>query len=163
MSGGRLDALELKLPPVAVVLLLMLAMRLVVPVSPDIIGRPEQMRVLGHIVLFSGLLLAVAGAASFWRHRTTADPMRPQRTSALVDSGVFRWTRNPMYLGFVLVLLGVALRFDAWLALAGPVLLAAWLQRFQIRPEERILRDRFGAAFDDYCRRVPRWFGLSRN
>jgi protein-S-isoprenylcysteine O-methyltransferase Ste14 len=163
MSGGRLDALELKLPPVAVVLLLMVAMRLAVPFSPDITGRPELMRSLGHIVLFSGLLVAVFGAGSFWRHGTTADPMRPQRASALVDSGVFRWTRNPMYLGFVLVLLGVALRFDAWLALAGPVLLAGWLQRFQIRPEERILRDRFGAAFDDYCRRVPRWLGVSRN
>lgn len=163
MNDDILSTLELKIPPVAVVLVLMIAMRLADRFGPSMTDRPELMQPLGNLVLLAGLMLACAGAWSFWRHRTTADPMRPERASALVDTGVFRWTRNPMYLGFVVVLLGVALRFDAWTSLPGPVLLAAWLQRFQIRPEERILRERFGRDFDTYCRRVPRWFGHARH
>ena len=95
--------------------------------------------------------------ASFRRARTTVNPLKPESASALVISGIYRHTRNPMYLGFAIILLGwCVLLGSAWavLGVAGFVL---YIGRFQIRPEERALRELFGAEFDAFCSRVRRW------
>jgi protein-S-isoprenylcysteine O-methyltransferase Ste14 len=102
-------------------------------------------------------VLALAAFFAFRRAHTTIDPTRPHRASTLVTGGVYRWTRNPMYLSLALVLVAYAIRLGAWVALAGPVLFAAYVTRFQIVPEERALASKFGAAFDEYRRRVRRW------
>ncbi len=154
--------LELRVPPVAVALVLLLAMRLSARWSPGLPGPTEAAGAVGTALVAAGASFAVAGAWQFHRHATTVDPMRPDRASRLVDRGVFSISRNPMYVGFVVALLGAALMFDALLALLGPALLAAWLHRFQVLPEERILSVRFGAAFEAYCDRVPRWLGPPR-
>jgi protein-S-isoprenylcysteine O-methyltransferase Ste14 len=117
------------------------------------------LRVLGVILAAAGLAVAVAGVMAFRRQRTTVDPRFPERASALVADGVYRWTRNPMYVGFVGVALGAAAALGSPLALVGPALLAAYLDRVQIPAEERALRARFGAAFDAYARTVGRWLG----
>ena len=100
--------------------------------------------------------LAPAGAA-FRRAHTTVNPLKPEAASALVVAGVYRFTRNPMYVGFASLLLAWA----AWLAapatLLGPAFFVAYITRFQILPEERALRERFGESFDAYRRRVRRW------
>lgn len=105
----------------------------------------------------TGLSIAVVGIAAFHRATTTVDPQRPGGASSLVTSGVYRWSRNPMYLGMVLVLLG----WGAWLAsplsLLFVILFGAYLERFQIIPEERALRDRFGEEFEAYCHGPGRW------
>jgi protein-S-isoprenylcysteine O-methyltransferase Ste14 len=108
-------------------------------------------------LLVAGLLVAVAGVCEFRRARTTVNPMRPQNASALVTSGIYRFTRNPMYVGDVLILLAVAVFFSNPLGLAGVVLFVAWMNLLQIPAEERALRARFGAAYDAYCARVRRW------
>jgi protein-S-isoprenylcysteine O-methyltransferase Ste14 len=111
----------------------------------------------------AALLLAAAmgviatAIGQFVRARTTVDPLHPDAASTLVDGGVFRLTRNPMYLGMALVLAAWAL----WLGNAVTAVLVAgfvaWITRFQIVPEERALRGRFGDSFDAYARRVRRW------
>jgi protein-S-isoprenylcysteine O-methyltransferase Ste14 len=105
----------------------------------------------------TGVLVALAGVIVFRRAGTTLHPQRPESSSAVVRSGVFAWTRNPMYLGMLLVLLAWA----AWLANVASLVLAfafvAYLNRFQIRPEERVLAARFGAAYTEYMARVRRW------
>lgn len=159
---GLADRLELKIPPVVVGLLVLVAMRAAARWSPPLPLAPERAEVLSIVLVLAGAWFAIAGVWQFRRHRTTVDPVRPDRASALVDRGVFAVSRNPMYLGLVLVLLAAALDSGALWSLPGPLVLAAWLGRFQIRPEERILRQRFGAAFDAYCRRVPRWLGVPR-
>jgi protein-S-isoprenylcysteine O-methyltransferase Ste14 len=104
-----------------------------------------------------GGLISLAGVAEFRRARTTVNPMKPFDSSALVANGVYQWTRNPMYLGFAVVLLGWAV------FLASPVSLVVipgfvlYMNRFQIAPEERALQARFGADFENYRRRVRRW------
>ena len=100
--------------------------------------------------------LAPAGAA-FRRARTTVNPLKPEAASALVVAGVYRFTRNPMYVGFAALLLAWAAWLAVPLALLGPALFVAYLTRFQILPEERALRARFGEGFDAYCRQVRRW------
>ncbi|MBY6205447.1 methyltransferase family protein [Halomonas denitrificans] len=157
-----LARLELKVPPVAVALALMASMKLVAGYGPPLLPDAGRADAVGWGLMLLGLGLAIAGVASFSRHDTTVDPMHPERAGALVESGIYRFTRNPMYLGFVVLLLGVAFLVNGWTAVHGPVMLALWLDRFQIRPEERLLRERFGDDFVAYCQRVPRWIGRRR-
>lgn len=105
----------------------------------------------------AGLALAAAGIGAFRRAGTTANPLTPEAASALVSSGVFRYTRNPMYLGLALVLTGWAAYLAAPVALAGPLLFAAYITRFQVLPEERALAARFGRDFEAYRQAVRRW------
>ena len=88
---------------------------------------------------------------------TLFTPLAPEQASALVVRGVFRWTRNPMYLAMLLVLVSWACIVANAAALAILPLFVAYLNRFQIVPEERALRAKFGEAYEDYMRRVRRW------
>ena len=102
-------------------------------------------------------VLGAAGVLAFLRARTTIHPHRPAHASALVTTGLYRYSRNPMYLALLLVLAGWAVALAnglAFLLLPGFVLS---LDRLQIRPEERILRAKFGAAYEAYARSVRRW------
>lgn len=104
-----------------------------------------------------GIAIDVAGLVAFRRARTTINPLSPHKASALVTGGIYRWTRNPMYLGMAALLLAWGL----WLANAGALAVisafVAYLNRFQIAPEERALEARFGADFAAYRARVRRW------
>jgi protein-S-isoprenylcysteine O-methyltransferase Ste14 len=105
----------------------------------------------------AGAVVALAGVAEFRRVRTTVNPLRPDRASALVTSGVFRWTRNPMYLGLALALLGWAAFLAHPLAALGVPVFVVWMSRWQIPREERALEALFGAEFARYRTRVRRW------
>ena len=93
----------------------------------------------------------------FWRNKTTINPVDLESASALVTSGVFRFSRNPMYVGFTAMLVGWAVCLAAPWALVGPVAFVLFTNRFQIIPEERVMRDKFGQAYDDYQAQVRRW------
>lgn len=104
-----------------------------------------------------GFVIAAAGVAEFRRHKTTVNPLEPSRSSSVVRTGIYRYTRNPMYLGMALVLLGVAV---FWASAPGSAIVAAfcfYIQRFQIVPEERALQRLFGEEFASYRSRVRRW------
>lgn len=102
-----------------------------------------------------GLGLMAVAAVTMMRARTTVIPH--EMPSALVESGIFALSRNPIYLGDVLILLGFVLRWDVALALILVPALAAILHLRFILPEEARLRAAFGAAFDAYAARVRRW------
>ena len=104
-----------------------------------------------------GAAITFAGAARLRAARTTLLPMRPQKTTSLVTTGIFRWTRNPMYLGLTVALVGWAAFLSAAWPLLGPVLFVLYVNRFQIQPEERVLTELFGAEYSNYARRVRRW------
>ena len=124
----------------------------------DPVRRPSPaLRAGGAALAAAGAAVALAGVMAFRRRRTTVDPRYPERAAALVAEGVYRWSRNPMYVGLVAVSAGAAVASGSALAAAGPALLAGYLDRVQIPVEERALRARFGAAFDAYSRAVPRW------
>jgi protein-S-isoprenylcysteine O-methyltransferase Ste14 len=94
---------------------------------------------------------------AFRRAGTTPDPVHVDRASTLVTTGVYAWTRNPMYVGLTLLLCAWACVLAAPWTAAGPPLFAAYITRFQILPEERALSERFGEAYAAYLRRVRRW------
>jgi len=109
------------------------------------------------IVAGIGVVFAVAGFLAFRRARTTIDPMHPDRTSALVITGVYGFTRNPMYVGLLFVLLGWTVFLGSTWALLGPLVFVVWINYLQIIPEERILKQLFGESYNQYQERVRRW------
>ncbi len=149
--------LELKIPPVAVLILFALAVLAMARWLPSGTLPFAGSGALALVALIAGVAVALAGVVAFARRGTTVNPLAPERTTALVDVGVYRWTRNPMYLGMALALLGLAL----WCAsLPGVALVGgfcAYITRFQIMPEERALRGIFGEPYAAYQRRVRRW------
>ena len=114
-------------------------------------------RPIALVVVALSVAIGAAGMLSFRRARTTINPTTPDAASSLVVTGIYRFTRNPMYLGFFLLLTGWAIYLANIPAFAGPVLFVLYINRFQIAPEERALAAKFGTAFDDYRRRTRRW------
>ena len=107
------------------------------------------------MLILLGLLALVSANGLFVRAGTDVIPFR--NVSALVTTGVFRFTRNPMYLGMVLVLLGCAVTVGAATALIIPPLFMVIVELRFIRPEEAMLRELFPEEYPAYCQRVRRW------
>lgn len=149
--------LELKLPPVALGLIVAALMWLASSAAPAF-----GLTFPGHVLAAAGLALMGAamcllGVVSFRRARTTVNPTKPHSTSSLVVSGIYKVTRNPMYLGFLLALLGWAVFLANALALALIPAFVVYMNRFQIDPEERVLASLFEHEFSAYKARVRRW------
>ena len=152
-----MPSLDLKVPPPAVALVVALAMWWVSRYGL-LEGVPPLWRVGAALVVAAvGAAFDVAGILAFGRAKTTVNPMKPEKSAALVNTGVFRITRNPMYVGMVFILLAWAVYLASPWALFGPPLFAAYITRFQIKPEERVLAARFGDQFASYTARVRRW------
>lgn len=151
--------LELKVPPPIVggllaALALLLSRRLpgLALSLPDVV-RLGVTGLLGTI----GLLLDAVALLGFRTARTTMNPMRPENSTALVERGVYRFTRNPMYLGLLLILAGWCTWLGNAVAFSVLPMFLAYITRFQILPEERMLASRFGRGYIDYQARVRRW------
>jgi protein-S-isoprenylcysteine O-methyltransferase Ste14 len=152
-----MQALELKIPPPAVAALIAGAMWGISLVTPSL-DVPRLIRVAAAMVIvLAGGGIALSGAVSFRRAGTTVNPMKPQTTSSLVTTGIFRVTRNPMYVGLLFVLVAWAMFLAAPWTLAGPLAFVLYMNRFQIAPEERVLSAMFGADYSNYRARVRRW------
>lgn len=102
----------------------------------------------------STLLLA---AGAFKKHQTTVNPLKPESASHLVTSGVFKFSRNPMYLGMLLVLIGLSIRFNPLGGLILCGLFVGFITKFQIIPEERAMKKIFGEQFEVYATKTRRW------
>ena len=149
--------LELRIPPVAVGLIAAGMMWCTAAAAPELdFPLPGKLLIVVGLGLI-GAVICLAGVVSFGRARTTVNPMNPEFTSSLVVSGIYRFTRNPMYLGFLVVLAAWA---SALSNLLAPVFLPAfvfYINRFQISPEERVLAALFSPEYVEYCARVRRW------
>lgn len=149
--------LELLIPPPIVAAVIATLMWQVAPILP----APEQLAnhhiILSSIVAFAGFLSAAAGVFAVMKNKTTINPHSPQKTSRLVTSGIFSYTRNPMYVGILLVLGGWGLYLSHIAPLLMPLLFILYMNRFQVIPEERILEQKFGDEFVNYMRDTRRW------
>jgi protein-S-isoprenylcysteine O-methyltransferase Ste14 len=152
-----MKALELKIPPPVVALLAAGAMWGIARLAP-LLELPQSLRVGAAIACaVVGVVVDVAGIVSFRLAKTTVNPMKPENSSALVRSGVYRVTRNPMYLGSVLILVAWAVFLSSAWALLGAVAFVLYMNRFQIAPEERVLMSLFGGNYAAYRSQVRRW------
>jgi len=152
-----MGALELRIPPPVLVAVAALLMWLLARYLPAASFYAHGQGVAAMAIAALGLFFGVAGVLEFRRARTTTNPMKPGATSSLVARGVYRISRNPMYLGLAAVLLGWAVFLGNPLSLFVLAGLIGYLTRFQIRPEERALVNLFGAEFVAYCGKVRRW------
>jgi protein-S-isoprenylcysteine O-methyltransferase Ste14 len=109
------------------------------------------------IFVLAGFAVALAGVKEFSAHQTTVNPLDPSQSSILVTSGVFQLTRNPMYLGMLLVLMGWGDLLDNILAYSGALIFFVYISAFQIEPEEKVMKLKFTEDFSEYCRQVRRW------
>lgn len=151
-----LNTLELKIPPLALVFLCGALMWLASAYPAFTVTWPWRMP-FACLSFAVGFVIVVAGVVAFRRAKTTVNPLTPEATTAMVTSGIYRFTRNPMYLGFLLMLTGWALYLSHLLAFVLLVLFALYLTRFQIIPEERALSAKFPQAFTSYRSSVRRW------
>ena len=157
MGLNRRHPLENRVPPPLVVVLIGVAMAVIAWSTPAVEITNLLRLGVGGVVIALGILLVVQGARTFWRHETTIDPVALERASTLVTGGLFHLSRNPMYVGFAAMLVGWAVCLAAPWSLLGPVGFVLFTNRFQIVPEERVMRAKFGRAYDDYRARVRRW------
>lgn len=149
--------LELKVPPLVVVAIVALLMWIVARATPALIVLYPGRRLICALLLVLGVGTIAAGVIAFSKASTTVDPRSPQNVSSVVTSGIYRFTRNPMYLGMLLILLAWMFLIANLAAAIFPALFVAYIGRFQIVPEERILSEKFGAPYQMYCSSVRRW------
>jgi protein-S-isoprenylcysteine O-methyltransferase Ste14 len=150
---------ELRIPPLLLTAAIAAAMAAVAALVPQLTVVWPGRGLLAALIGALGAGIALLGVVEFRRAATSVNPMRSDGVRRVVTSGIYRVSRNPMYLGFALALAAWAVWLSNALALAGVPLLVAYLNRFQIGPEERLLRERFGCEYDGYVATVRRWLG----
>lgn len=149
--------LECRVPPLALVLLFaaaMWALNAALPKARLSIPGAEWLAV---VIAILGAVIAVLGVAAFRKANTTVDPRDPDQTAQIVSTGIYGISRNPMYVGFCLFLLAWAIYLQQLTAIPLLAIFVAYLTRFQIIPEERFLRAKFGANFTTFCAQTRRW------
>ncbi|MFT4906263.1 MAG: protein-S-isoprenylcysteine O-methyltransferase Ste14 [Oleispira sp.] len=155
-----MNFLQLKCPPPIVMMLSAILAGFVS--QAEWVFLQQQVLVLENVFwplsfVIAGISLALAGVKEFNQQQTTVNPLDPSQSSSLVTSGIYQFTRNPMYLGMLLVLLGWADLLDTILAYSGAMIFFVYISLFQIKPEEEILTQKFGEDFLQYCKNVRRW------
>lgn len=151
--------LDTKIPPVILVIIFAVIMWLVaqlnvtsLPDAFDFLRKPSF-----SLLSILGTLLPILGVISFRKAKTTIDPRDPSKSEQLVISGIYRRTRNPMYLGFLFWLFAWGVYLNDIASLVVALLFIPYMNRFQIQPEERILKQFFGQQYEEFCAQVRRW------
>lgn len=149
--------LDHRIPPPILVAVIGATMWVVAQITPPMpLGWALRLACASGLLLV-GWLFLISGFLAFRRARTTISPVDPAAASSLVVTGVYRYTRNPMYVGFALTLLGWSAWLSAPWAWLGPALFCVFIDRFQIAPEERALFEKFGPSYKQYLENVHRW------
>ncbi|MEL7184962.1 MAG: isoprenylcysteine carboxylmethyltransferase family protein [Pseudomonadota bacterium] len=117
---------------------------------------PNRWVVIGILVAF-GAFFSVTAVRQFGKAETTVNPLDPAKATTLVSDGIFAKSRNPMYVGLLLALGAWAIWLGSLASIAVALLFIPVLNHFQIKPEERVLRELFGDEYREYCRNVRRW------
>jgi protein-S-isoprenylcysteine O-methyltransferase Ste14 len=152
-----MSALELRIPPPIVALVLGLLMWLTADVAGTVEVSYTARALCAATLAAIGQGISIAGLVAFRQAKTTANPIKARSASSLVTRSVYSFTRNPMYLGVLLTLVGWAVFLASPFALLWVAVYVAYITRFQIIPEERVLSDLFGAEYETYRARVRRW------
>ena len=150
-------SLELKIPPVLVTVIAALVMWILSNLIPIATYTTNWNIVLSSLLFCAGSLLALLGVIEFKKHQTTVDPRIPHQTERLVISGIYKISRNPMYLGFLLMLAGWAFFLSHFIAVLMLPVFIIYMNKYQIAAEERWMLEKFGDEFLIYTGKVRRW------
>ena len=152
-----MPSLEHKIPPPAVGVLLAVGMWSVSALGPQLSIAAVPKSAFVAFLALVGVAFDLLGLFAFRASRTTLNPLKPERATALVTRGIYRVSRNPMYVGMAFLLLAWAVHLCALLPFVGPVVFVLYITRYQIQPEERILNGIFGDSYLAYAARTRRW------
>ena len=108
-------------------------------------------------LLIFGLIIFISAVRSFRKQKTTVNPLKPNQASSLVTSGIFRFSRNPMYLGMLIILLSISFKFNLLGGIIISLLFFIFITKFQILPEEEAMYELFGDKFIQYSNTTRRW------
>ena len=157
LYGDLMNSLELKIPPPAQFIITAAAIFGVSKIAPALKFSLSGSTALGIGLGIIGLSSGIMGVMQFKKAQTTPNPKEIDKATSLVTSGIYQYTRNPMYLGLVLMLLGWALYLSHFLAFILIPLFMMYITRFQIQPEERMMTQKFGQNYQAYLEKVRRW------
>jgi protein-S-isoprenylcysteine O-methyltransferase Ste14 len=149
--------LEQKIPPVIVTTVFALLMLLSSIVVTSLNIELMYSFTLSVVSLIVGIVFIISGIVSFRIHRTTVNPVKTDNVSTLVKSGIYQYTRNPMYVGMLLMLCSYCFYLSNILNLIFIALFVTYMNKFQIKPEEVFLNNLFGHEYLAYKRNVRRW------
>lgn len=150
----NIKSLELKVPPPVVFII---AGGSMFAISGFHIHIEDSHLLLSCLIFGLGVCIALAAIFSFYQSRTTIDPHQPGKTRILIVSGALKYSRNPMYLSLVILLIGWSFLLNSLWVVIIIVLFVLYLTYFQIKPEEKILREKFSITYEGYCNKVRRW------
>jgi protein-S-isoprenylcysteine O-methyltransferase Ste14 len=149
--------LALKIPPVALVLIFAALMYCTSQIFPAF-NWENSYKMAGLLcATLLGCIIALTGVIEFRRQQTTVNPHKPQNASQLVTTGIYRVSRNPMYLGLLLCLIGWSFCLANLLTLPWLAVFCLYINHYQIKPEEAMLNKLFGSAYSSYKKQVRRW------
>jgi len=145
-------SLDTKIPPPIVTIIILLIIYLF-----DLNEYNLNTDIISIITLFIGLIFIISAVIQFINRKTTVNPTKPHKTSTLVITGTYKITRNPMYLGMLLIIISFALYNASIISIILIPLFIFYINKFQIEPEEFEMRKKFGKEYEDYCKKVDRW------
>lgn len=148
---------ELLIPPPIISVIVMIIQYAMYKLFPICSFYWVGNNIVSTVLILIGLSLAVTGIITFKKHSTTTKPTQPELSSKIVSSGVYKISRNPMYLGILFGLLGIGFYFGNIISILTPLLFFIYITQFQIKPEERILKKKFVEDYRKYISSTRRW------
>ncbi len=149
--------LELKVVPVVQVLICMLLITCSYYLLPTLNYSFKYSNTLSLVILVMAVFIVGIAIINFKQSKTTVNPTKPEQASKVVNTGIYHYSRNPMYLAMLLVLLAFCLYFENVVGFFTLPLFVWYIGKFQIIPEEKILTALFGKPYDEYVKSVRRW------
>ena len=145
----------MKIPPPILVLILVVSSFLSSK-KIDVIHIPNQ-TLASILILLIGILILIIPVSKFIKSKTTIDPIKFKKVNKLVTSGIYKYSRNPMYLGLLLIVISSSILYLNIYSVTTPMIFYYWINRFQIKREEIFLTEKFGKEYLLYMTRTRRW------
>ena len=145
----------IKIPPPFIVLVLIFSIYFS-SIKIDLINIPFQMEI-SIFILSAGILIFVNPVLQFVKSKTTVNPIQFEEVNKLVTSGIFKYSRNPMYLGMLMIILSTSIFYLNIYSILTPLLFILWINKFQIKREEEFLTEKFGDEYLSYKKKTRRW------
>ena len=147
--------LKNKIPPPIVTLVFAALIFFSTELTPNIVFSGQSL--ISLFFMIAGLIVLLIAISAFIKFKTTINPLKPEQASSLVMTGIFKFSRNPMYLGMLLLILSLWIKTGAILGFILVPGFMAYMNYFQILPEERAMKALFSEKYDAYCQQVRRW------
>ena len=145
----------LKIPPPLLVLILVIA-NYFSSKKIDLIHLPNQ-DLISILILLIGIFILINPIFKFIKSKTTIDPIKFKKVNKLITSGIYKYSRNPMYLGLLMIVISNTIFFLNIFSITTPILFYFWINKFQIKREEIFLTEKFGKEYSLYKAKTRRW------